>query len=114
MKLPFVTQVEKGPPYVSWDEVKDDLGYEAHKYPPPAMSVCNGKKVILDAQKDFISALWNVIKGKLSRSDVDSASSLRHEIQVIIKEMDYNDVDVSPLKKLLNSFFDFSASYDQT
>uniref|UniRef100_M1DU21 Aminotransferase-like plant mobile domain-containing protein n=1 Tax=Solanum tuberosum TaxID=4113 RepID=M1DU21_SOLTU len=74
-------KVEKGPPYVSWDEVKDDLGYEAHKHPPPAMSVCNGKKVILDAQKDFISSLWNVIRGKISRSDVDSASSLRHEIQ---------------------------------
>ncbi|KAK4724167.1 hypothetical protein R3W88_026946 [Solanum pinnatisectum] len=77
------------------------------------MSVCNGKKVILDAQKDFISALSNVIKGKLSRSEVDSASSLRDEIQVIIKEMDYKDVDVSPLKKLSNSFFDFAASYDQ-
>uniref|UniRef100_M1BUG3 Aminotransferase-like plant mobile domain-containing protein n=1 Tax=Solanum tuberosum TaxID=4113 RepID=M1BUG3_SOLTU len=51
--------------------------------------------------------------GKLSRSDVDSASSLRDEIQVIIKEMDCKDVDISPLKKLLNSFFDFAASYDQ-
>ncbi|KAG5580736.1 hypothetical protein H5410_051363 [Solanum commersonii] len=81
MKLPLVTQVKKGPPSVSCDEVKDDLGYEARKHPPPAMSICNGNKVILDAQKDFISALWNVIKGKLSRSDVDSASSLRHEIQ---------------------------------
>ncbi|TMW85647.1 hypothetical protein EJD97_022768, partial [Solanum chilense] len=35
------------------------------------------------------------------------------EIQVIIKEIDYKDVDVSPLKTLLNSFFDFDASYDQ-
>ncbi|KAH0652948.1 hypothetical protein KY289_030626 [Solanum tuberosum] len=52
-----------------------------HASPPPAMSIIDGKKVILDAQKDFISALWKVIKGKLSRSDVDSASSLRDEIQ---------------------------------
>ncbi|KAH0672830.1 hypothetical protein KY290_025059 [Solanum tuberosum] len=82
-------------------------------HPPPAMSVFDGKKVILDAQKDFIFALWKVIRGTLSRNDVDSASSLRDEIQVIIKEMDCKDVDVSPLKKLLNSFFDFTVSYDQ-
>ncbi|KAH0650439.1 hypothetical protein KY284_030351 [Solanum tuberosum] len=107
-----MTQVKRAP-HVSCDEVKDDSGYDVHKHPPPAMSVFDGKKVILDAQKDFISALWNVIKGKLSRSDVDSASSLRDEIQVIIKEMDCKDMDVSPLKKLLNSFFDFAASYDQ-
>ncbi|KAH0645323.1 hypothetical protein KY284_033207 [Solanum tuberosum] len=112
MKPPSMTQVKRAP-HVSCDEVKDDSGYDVHKNPPPALSVFDGKKVILDAQKDFISALWNVIKGKLSRSDVDSASSLRDEIQVIIKEMDCKDMDVSPLKKLLNSFFDFAASYDQ-
>ncbi|KAH0650317.1 hypothetical protein KY284_030229 [Solanum tuberosum] len=81
MKPHYVTQVEKGPPYVSCDEVKGYLGYEARKHPSPAMSVIDGKKLILDAQKDFISALWKFIKGKLSRSDVDSASSLRDEIQ---------------------------------
>ncbi|KAK4737163.1 hypothetical protein R3W88_000860 [Solanum pinnatisectum] len=88
MKPPPVTQVERGLPNVSCDEVKDDLGYEAHKHPSPTMSTFDRKKVILDAQKDFISSLWNVIKGKLSRSDVDSASPLKDEIQVIIKEMD--------------------------
>ncbi|KAG5606602.1 hypothetical protein H5410_028094 [Solanum commersonii] len=113
MKPPSVTQVEKGPPYVSCDEVKGDLGYEACKHLPPAISEFDGKKVILDAEKDFISALWKVIRGTLSRNDVDFASSLRDEIQVIIKEMDCKDVDVSPLKKLLNSFFDFAVSYDQ-
>lgn len=100
MKPPHVTQVEKGLPNVSCDEVKDYLGYEAHKHPSPAMSIFDWKKVILDAQKDFISAIWNVIKGKLSRSDVDSASPHKDEIQVVIKEMDCKDVDVSPLKKL--------------
>uniref|UniRef100_M0ZYJ7 Uncharacterized protein n=2 Tax=Solanum tuberosum TaxID=4113 RepID=M0ZYJ7_SOLTU len=100
MKPPPVTQVEKGLPNVSCNEVKDDLGYEAYKHPSPVMSIFDWKKVILDAQKDFISAIWNVIKGKLSRSDVDSASPHKDEIQVIIKEMDCKDVDVSPLKKL--------------
>ncbi|KAH0671583.1 hypothetical protein KY285_023632 [Solanum tuberosum] len=52
-------------------------------------------------------------EGKLSRSDVDSSSYLKDEIQVIIKEMECKYVDVSPLKKLLNSFFEFSSSYDQ-
>ncbi|KAH0725042.1 hypothetical protein KY284_000907 [Solanum tuberosum] len=100
MKPPPVTQVEKGLPNVFCDEVKDDLGYEAHKNPSPAMSIFDGKKVIQDAQKDFISALWNVLKGKLSTSDVDSASPIKDEIQVIIKEIDCKDVNVSPLKKL--------------
>ncbi|KAH0644633.1 hypothetical protein KY284_032517 [Solanum tuberosum] len=110
MKPPSMTQVKRAP-HVSCDEVKDDFGHEICKHPPPAMFVFDGKKVILDAQKDFISTLWNIIKGKLSRSDVDSASSLRDEIQVIIKEMDCKDVDISPLKKLLNSFF--TTLYDQ-
>ncbi|KAH0636359.1 hypothetical protein KY285_036111 [Solanum tuberosum] len=113
MKPPSMTQVEKGTHYISCEEVKDNYGYEARNHPPPSISVFDGKKVILDAQKDFISSLWNVIKGKLSRSDVDSASSLRDEIQVIIKEMDCKGVDVSPFEKLLNYFFDLAISYDQ-
>ncbi|KAH0732947.1 hypothetical protein KY290_004532 [Solanum tuberosum] len=49
MKPPPVTQVEKGLPNVSCYEVKDDLGYEAHKHPSPVMSIFDGKRVILDA-----------------------------------------------------------------
>ncbi|KAK4716534.1 hypothetical protein R3W88_014872 [Solanum pinnatisectum] len=77
------------------------------------MSVFDGNKVILDAQKDFTSTIWKVIRGTLLRNDIDPASFLRDEIQVIIKEMDCKDVDVSPLKKLLNSFFVFSILYVQ-
>lgn len=38
-----MTQVEKGSPHVSRNEVIDDFGYEEWKHPPSAMSVFNGK-----------------------------------------------------------------------
>ncbi|KAH0636019.1 hypothetical protein KY289_035934 [Solanum tuberosum] len=55
MKPPPVTQVKKRLPYVSYNEVKDDLGYEAHKHTLTSMSIFDRKKVILDTQKDFTS-----------------------------------------------------------
>lgn len=99
-----MTQMEKGSPYVSRDEVENDLGNKECKHRPPAMSVFDGNKVIVDAQNDFISALLKVIKGNLSRSDVDFESSLTDEIQVIIKEIDCKDVDVSHSKKFIELF----------
>ncbi|PHT93969.1 hypothetical protein T459_01851 [Capsicum annuum] len=77
------------------------------------MSVFNRKKVVLDAQKNYVSSLWTVIQGKLSKYNVDCSSSLEDEVQVIIKEMDCKDVDISPLRKLLYNFFDLATSYDQ-
>ncbi|PHT68252.1 hypothetical protein T459_27739 [Capsicum annuum] len=50
---------------------------------------------------------------KLSNCDVDCASSLENEVQVIIKEVDCKDVDISPLRKLMHDFFDPTTSYDQ-
>ncbi|MCD7459685.1 hypothetical protein HAX54_041642 [Datura stramonium] len=50
---------------------------------------------------------------KLSESDVDCASSLKEEVQVILEEMDGKDVDVSPLMRLMTSFFELSSIYDQ-
>ncbi|KAF3642309.1 hypothetical protein FXO38_21159 [Capsicum annuum] len=53
------------------------------------------------------------VTGKLSNCDVDCASSLENEVQVIIKEVDCKDVDISPLRKLMHDFFDPTTSYDQ-
>ncbi|MCD7466709.1 hypothetical protein HAX54_003672, partial [Datura stramonium] len=39
--------------------------------------------------------------------------SLKKEVQVILDEMDGKDVDVSPLMKLLKSFFELAVIYDQ-
>ncbi|MCD7447100.1 hypothetical protein HAX54_023129, partial [Datura stramonium] len=50
--------------------------------------------------------------GKLSGSDVDCASSLKEEVQVILEDMDGKDVDVSPLMRLMKSFFELAAIYD--
>ncbi|MCD7468146.1 hypothetical protein HAX54_006085 [Datura stramonium] len=41
----------------------------------------------------FIFECWSVIRGKLSESIVDYASSLKEEVQVILKKMDGKDVD---------------------
>ncbi|MCE3051005.1 hypothetical protein HAX54_048735 [Datura stramonium] len=61
----------------------------------------------------FISEIWNVIRGKLLGNDIDYASSLKEEVHVILNEMDCKDMDVSPLMKLLKSFFELAAIYDQ-
>ncbi|PHU19713.1 hypothetical protein BC332_10864 [Capsicum chinense] len=50
---------------------------------------------------------------KLSKCNVDCASSLKDKVQVIIMEMNYKDMDISPLRKLLHDFFDLGTSYDQ-
>ncbi|MCE3217198.1 hypothetical protein HAX54_011009 [Datura stramonium] len=52
----------------------------------------------------------SVIWGKLSGSDVDCASSLK---EVILEDMYGKDVDVSPMMRLMKSFFDLAAIYDQ-
>ncbi|KAK4362353.1 hypothetical protein RND71_017594 [Anisodus tanguticus] len=47
------------------------------------------------------------------RKIADRASSLEDEVQVILEEMYGKGVDISPLKKLLTSFFKLATSYDQ-
>ncbi|MCD9640436.1 hypothetical protein HAX54_025739 [Datura stramonium] len=64
-------------------------------------------------KEKFISELWSVIRGKLFGRDVDCASSLKEEVQVILEEMDGKDVDVPPLLRLMKSFFELVALYDQ-
>ena len=113
MKPLSTATVGKGSTSASCDKVKVTLNSDICKSPAAAVSVFDGKKVVLDAQKKYISFLWAVIQGKLSRSDVDCASSLEDEVKVIIREMDCKDVDIYPLRKLLNTFFDLAISYDQ-
>ncbi|KAM3285902.1 hypothetical protein P3S67_024701 [Capsicum chacoense] len=103
----------EGRTYVSCNKVKETLDSVICKPPLAVMSVFDGKKVVLDAQKNYISSLWTVIQGKLSKCDVDCASSLKDKVQVIIKEMDCKDVDISSLRNLLHDFFDLATSYDQ-
>ncbi|MCE5166822.1 hypothetical protein HAX54_027503, partial [Datura stramonium] len=49
----------------------------------------------------------------IKSSPKDCASSLKEEVQVILEEMDGKDMDVSSLMKLLKSFFELVAIYDQ-
>ncbi|MCD9639494.1 hypothetical protein HAX54_024065, partial [Datura stramonium] len=95
------------------DGVRARLSSDFQKHPTTAVSVFDGKKVVLNYRKMFISELWSVIRGKLSGSDVDCASSIKKEVQVILEEMDGKDVDVSPLMRLVKSFFELAAIYDQ-
>lgn len=56
---------------------------------------------------------WNKIRSKLIDLDADRASSLMDEIQLILADIDSMDVDISPLKTLLECFFKLAFSYDQ-
>ncbi|PHT49934.1 hypothetical protein CQW23_09681 [Capsicum baccatum] len=95
---PFTTKMGEGPTFILCNKVKETFDSDICKPPLTVMSVFDGKKVILDAQKNYISSLWIV---KLSKYGVYCASSLEDKVQVIIKEMDCKDVDISPLRKLL-------------
>ncbi|MCE3051346.1 hypothetical protein HAX54_049544, partial [Datura stramonium] len=75
------------------DGVRARLSSDLQKHPTATVSVFDGKK--------------------LSGSDVDYASYLKEEVQVILEEMDDKDVDVSPLIRLMKSFFELAAIYDQ-
>ncbi|XP_059277685.1 uncharacterized protein LOC132031801 [Lycium ferocissimum] len=90
MQPPFTARVGKDSTSLPRDEVRERL---SSIYTSVQQSVFDGKKVVLDHRKKFISTLWDVIQGKLSRSDVDCASSLEDEIRVILEEMDGKDVD---------------------
>ncbi|KAG5572668.1 hypothetical protein H5410_062434 [Solanum commersonii] len=54
------------------------------------------------------------ICGKLSRTSLDNISFYKDDICEIFKEMsEMNLLDLSPLKSLVDSFFDHNTSYDQ-
>ncbi|PHU15365.1 hypothetical protein BC332_16570 [Capsicum chinense] len=114
MEPPSTAKTREGPTYVSCNKVKATLDSDTCKPPLVVMLMFDGKKAILDAQKNYVSSLWTVIQGKFSKCDVDYASSLKDEVQVIIKKMDCKDMDISPLRKLLHFFFDLATLCDQT
>ncbi|MCD7461828.1 hypothetical protein HAX54_047182 [Datura stramonium] len=110
---PSRTFTSNGGRALSRERVRARLSSNLQKHPTASVSVFDRKKVVLSYSKMFISELWTVIRGKLFGSNVDCASSLKEEVQVILDEIDGKDVDVSPLMKLLKSFFKLAAIYDQ-
>lgn len=44
----------------------------------------------------------------------DKFSELKENTKVILEAMDKDDVDIFPLRNLLNSLFDLAALYDKT
>ncbi|MCD9642326.1 hypothetical protein HAX54_029037 [Datura stramonium] len=99
--------------FIRLDGVRTRLSSDFQKHPTAAVYVFDGKKVVLNYRKIFISGVWSVIRGKLSESDVDCSFSLKKEVQVIIEEMDGKDVDVFLLMRLVKSFFELASIYDQ-
>ncbi|MCE2055460.1 hypothetical protein HAX54_042682 [Datura stramonium] len=114
IKSSSVGKIEKEETSIHHDGVRATLSSNLQKHPTAAVSMFNGKKIVLNYRKIFISELWSVIRGKISRSDVDCASSVKEEVQVILEEMDNKDMDVSPLMRLMKSFIELAATYDQT
>ncbi|PHT49842.1 hypothetical protein CQW23_09589 [Capsicum baccatum] len=88
------------------DEVSDESISGSNLMEPPSTAK-------MGEEPTSVSCIKTVIQGKLSKCDVDYASSLEDEIQVIIKDMDCKDVDISLLGKLLHDFFDLATLYEQ-
>ncbi|MCE2055592.1 hypothetical protein HAX54_042934 [Datura stramonium] len=91
IKSPSTGKTKKEATSAPRDRVRARLSSDLQKHPTTAVSVFDGKKVFLSYRKMFIYELWTVIQGKLSESDVDCASSLKEEVQVILDEMDGKD-----------------------
>ncbi|MCD9638016.1 hypothetical protein HAX54_021627 [Datura stramonium] len=106
-------KIEKEATSIPCDGVRVRLSSDLKKHPKTVVSVFNKKKVVLNYRKMIISILWTMIRSKLSGRDVDCASSIKEEVQVILEDMDDKDVDVSPLIKLIKSFFELAAIYNQ-
>lgn len=77
------------------------------------MSIFDGRKVISELHQNFVKEAWAMIRSKLVGLSAERASSLTDEVQVILKHIDKLDVDISPLKNLLDTFFGLASSYDQ-
>ncbi|PHT84012.1 hypothetical protein T459_12455 [Capsicum annuum] len=71
------------------------------------------KEGYLGAEKEFVIKAWARIHTKLEGLNIDCASSLADEVQVLLKDMSKIGVDSSSLQNLLLSFFEISTSYDQ-
>ncbi|XP_070028997.1 uncharacterized protein [Nicotiana sylvestris] len=115
----LTTQNEKANNVVALQRVRpQDIGKSwalfLHERPTIVASVFDGKKVVLDIQKEFILKLWILIQCKLKGSTVDNVSDLEENTKVILEAMGGDDVDIFPLRNLLESLFDLAASYNKT
>nr|XP_016507312.1 PREDICTED: uncharacterized protein LOC107825000 [Nicotiana tabacum] len=99
---------------ISLNGIRAKLGSDLHERPTVAASVFDGKKVVLDIRKEFILKLWTSIQRKLKGSTADNVSELEENTKVILEAMGGDDVDISPLKNLLESLFELAASYNKT
>ncbi|MCD7459543.1 hypothetical protein HAX54_041223 [Datura stramonium] len=76
----------------SQKSVRERLSSDLKKHSTTALSVFDGKKVVLSYRKMFISELWTVIRGKLSGSDARSAlhdkdmEAARKDFSIIVGE----------------------------
>ncbi|OIT22726.1 hypothetical protein A4A49_62280, partial [Nicotiana attenuata] len=58
--------------------------------------------------------LWTSIQRKLKGCTVDNVSDLEENTKVILEAMGGDDVDISPLRNLLESLFELATSYNKT
>lgn len=63
---------------------KAKLGSNFHKRPAPIMCIFDGRKVVLTLHKNFILDAWAKIHAKLSDLNIECASSIAYEVQVIL------------------------------
>ncbi|XP_060195511.1 uncharacterized protein LOC132624806 [Lycium barbarum] len=77
IKSSSIAKAEQGTTSIFRDKVKEKLSSDLHKRTSAVVSVFDGKKVVLNYRKMFISNLWVVIRDKLSGSDVDRLPLLK-------------------------------------
>ncbi|MCE5165669.1 hypothetical protein HAX54_011448 [Datura stramonium] len=99
IKSPSTGQIEKEATSAPCDRVIARSSSDLQKHPTVVVSVFDGKKVILSYRKMFISNLWIVIRGKLSGSNIDYASSLKEEVQA---QSALHDKDMEAARKELS------------
>ncbi|MCE3049316.1 hypothetical protein HAX54_044591 [Datura stramonium] len=93
-------KIEKEATSICRDGVRARPSFDLQKHPTAAVSMFDRKKVVLNYRKMLISEFWSVIRGKLSGSDVDCASSLKEEVQVILEEMDGKECGRFPFDEI--------------
>ncbi|MCD9641100.1 hypothetical protein HAX54_026973 [Datura stramonium] len=87
IKSSSIGKIEKEATSICHDGVRATLSSNLQKHPIVVVFVFDGKKVVLNYRKMFISDLWS--------------------------EMDGKDVDISPLMRLTKYFYELAAIYDQ-
>ncbi|GFY94935.1 hypothetical protein Acr_10g0003200 [Actinidia rufa] len=79
------------------------------------ISTFQGEEYIFECQRNYLRSLWKGTSQKIARHRLDLLNSFEEEIDKVMKEMERtNIVDVSPLKKLLSTFFQNIGHYNST